>query len=212
MIDCGGTDPKNTAVAVINALGAQGIRRLDGLILTHYDKDHCNGVAYLMEVIPVKQLYLPDIDPENETRQQLEKCHIPIKWVTENVLLRLPTGNLKIFSGISSQMDNESSLCILFRGENCDILITGDRSISGEHTLLEQEDIPQLELLVAGHHGASTSTGLELLGKCSPGIVAISVGEDNRHGHPSSETLDRLRNAGCVIRRTDMEGTIIFRG
>ena len=212
MVDCGGSDPKQTATVAINAMGAQGVSRLDGLILTHYDDDHCNGAAYLLEVIPTERLYLPYVDRGNETRQQLERMDIPIKCVTGNTTLRLSAGKLKIFPGISGQTDNESSLCILFQGKKCDILITGDRSISGEHMLLEQEDIPQLELLVAGHHGAATSTGPELLEKCSPAVVAISAGGDNFHGHPNSATLERLREAGCIVRRTDIEGTIIFRG
>lgn len=212
MVDCGGSDPKQTATAAINAMGAQGIVQLDGLILTHYDTDHCNGAPYLLEVVPVKQLYLPDTDPENEMRQKLEKMETNITWVSGNVLLDLKKGNLEIFSKYSGETSNESSLCILFRSDKCDILITGDRSISGEQYLLEHENIPELELLVAGHHGASASTGLELLRQCSPAVVAISVGEDNPHGHPNDDTLKRLQSAGCVIRRTDLEGTIIFRG
>ncbi len=212
MIDCGGSDPEHTATVAINAVGAQGVQKLDGLILTHYDGDHCNGAAYFLEVIPVEKLYLPDIDRDNETRQQLEKMDIPINWVADKTVLALNHGKMELYPGISGETSNENSLCILFRGEKCDILITGDRNISGEHMLLEQGNIPELELLVAGHHGASTSTGLELLEKCSPAVVAISAGENNRHGHPNSETLVRLRAAGCIIRRTDLEGTIIFRG
>ena len=109
-------------------------------------------------------------------------------------------------------MDNESSMCILFQGENCDILITGDRDAAGETDLLEKWEIPDLEVLVVGHHGASTSTGIELLNKTKPEIAVISVGENNRYRHPSQKILDRLNQMGCIIRRTDLEGTIIIRG
>lgn len=211
MIDCGGSDPKRTATTAINAMGAQGIHRLDGLILTHYDEDHCNGASYLLEVIPVEQLYLPDAEPENEIRRLLERSDVPITWVTENRSVRLESGYLRIFPGISGATGNESSMCILFQSKNCDILITGDRSISGENLLLEQNSIPELELLVAGHHGAETSTGEELLRICSPETVAISAGKGNIHQHPNDATLERLKIAGCLIRRTDLEGTIIFR-
>ncbi len=212
MIDCGGDDPQMTATTAINAMGAQGIFRLDGLILTHYDDDHCNGAVYLMEAIPVEQVYLPDTDPDNETRKQLENMAISINWVCDNRMIDLPTGNLQIFPSNFGSIGNKSSMCILFQGGNCDILITGDRNISGEHMLLVQADIPELELLVAGHHGASTSTGLELLQRCDPAVVVISAGKDNFYGHPHSETLKRLSDAGCIVRRTDLEGTIIFRG
>ena len=212
LIDCGGSDAEQTASIAINTLGAQGVYQLDGIILTHYDEDHCNGAAYVMQSIPVKQLYLPDTDEQNEVRNVLENGEVPICWVSQNILLPVKSGCMEIIPGISSESDNESSLCILFRGEKCDILITGDRSVSGEHILLEQNDIPELELLVAGHHGASASTGFELLKKCTPAVVAISVGSDNSHGHPNDDTLKRLQAAGCIIRRTDLEGTIIFRG
>lgn len=211
MIDCGGSDPEQTASAALNALGAQGIYQLDGLILTHYDEDHCNGVNYLLEVFPIKQLYLPDTQPDSLTRQQLQRSGVPITWVTENRRMQLATGVLDFYPAISGTSGNESSMCILFQGENCDILITGDRDISGEHTLLQQAQIPQVEFLVAGHHGAATSTGDELLSCCTGAVVAISVGENNVHMHPHPETLERIKAAGCVIRRTDLEGTIIFR-
>ena len=103
-------------------------------------------------------------------------------------------------------------MCILFQIENCDILITGDRDIDGESRLLQQAKIPGLDVLVVGHHGASTSTGLDLLYETKPKIAVISVGEDNPHGHPHTQTLRRLQRVDCLIRRTDLEGTIIIRG
>lgn len=211
MIDCGGSDPKQAASAALNALGAQGIYQLDGLILTHYDEDHCNGVNYLLEAFPVKQLYLSDTQPDSLTRQQLQRSGVPITWVTENRRVQLPTGVLDFYPALSGTSGNESSMCILFQGENCDILITGDRDISGEHMLLQQAKIPQVEFLIAGHHGAATSTGDELLSCCAGAVVAISVGENNIHMHPNTETLERIKAARCTIRRTDLEGTIIFR-
>ena len=212
MIDCGGEDPERTATAAINAMGSQGIFRLDGLILTHYDEDHSNGASYLLEVMPVDTIYMPDTDPENEIRRQIEAMDVSVNLICENQKLYLPTGILDIFPSNYGTIGNESSMCILFQGENCDILITGDRDFAGEHALLEQVEIPELELLIAGHHGASTSTGLELLRRCSPAVVAISVGKENIYDHPHSDAVMRMINAGCVIRRTDLEGTIIFRG
>lgn len=72
-------------------------------------------------------------------------------------------------------------------------------------------DLPELEVLVVGHHGSRYSTSEELLEKTSPEIAVISVEAGNRYGHPAQETLDRLEEAGCVILRTDQDGTIIIR-
>ena len=78
--------------------------------------------------------------------------------------------------------------------------------------LLSNHDLPEVELLIAGHHGSKTSTTEALLQKVSPQQTAISVGEDNRYGHPAKATLERLAKIGCTILRTDIDGTIIFRG
>ena len=212
LIDCGGDHAERTATAALSIMGAQGIQRLDGLILTHYDVDHAGGAVYLTQALDIETLYLPDTDGEDEIRCSLEQRNIPIRWVKENVTLSCGTGEISIFPAKTESKGNESSMCILFQGENCDILITGDRDIVGEAELFEQARIPDVDVLVVGHHGASTSTGLELLSKTKPEIAIISVGENNIHDHPHRETIERLERIGCLIRRTDQEGTIILRG
>ena len=76
--------------------------------------------------------------------------------------------------------------------------------------LLKSADIPQVDVLVAGHHGSEHSTCEELLAAVRPEIVVISVGE-NHFGHPSQEVLDRLDRYGCLVYRTDIHGNIILR-
>ena len=119
---------------------------------------------------------------------------------------------LSMMPGKHETEDNERSLCVLFQVENCDILITGDRSTVGEKALLQQLELPEIDILVAGHHGSGTSSGLELLSKIKPKIVAISVSKDNYYGLPSEKALYRLNLFGCKIYRTDQEGTIVFKG
>ena len=116
-----------------------------------------------------------------------------------------------MFPGGNQGKENEISMCILFQAEDCDILITGDRGVGGEQALLESYDLPELELLIAGHHGAGDASGFELLSKTKPKTVAISVGEGNPYGHPTKQVLDRLAQFGCRVLRTDQQGTIIFR-
>jgi competence protein ComEC len=105
---------------------------------------------------------------------------------------------------------NESSLAVLFRHEDCDILITGDRSDFGERMLLRTAQIPNVDILVAGHHGSKHSTSAQLLNATMPKIVVISVGE-NFYGHPAQEVLDRIAVTGAAIYRTDLHGNIILR-
>ena len=101
---------------------------------------------------------------------------------------------------------------MLKKAEECAILITGDRAQLGEELLWQQIELPKLNYLVAGHHGAETSTGMQLMEKTQPETVIISVGEQNPYNHPHKETLNRLRLFGCRILRTDLQGTIIIRG
>ena len=100
----------------------------------------------------------------------------------------------------------------MFQPTDCDILITGDRSFDGETELMNDVDLPDLEILVVGHHGAKTSASLELLSVTTPDIAVISAGKNNNYGHPSEEVLNRLSLYGCWVYRTDLDGTITLRG
>ncbi len=213
MVDCGGDSDQLAADRATQLLYSQGVFHLDGIIVTHYDKDHAGGVANLMSRISTDTLYLPIFDGENELKDQLTaKYANKIQWVGEMQALSLEDCLLTIIPSQNRQDTNESSLCVLFQKPNCDILITGDRSNEGEQELLDTVELPDIEILVAGHHGSATSTSWELLRATTPEIVLISVGEGNRYGHPKEETLERLNLFDCLVYRTDLEGTLIFRG
>lgn len=211
MVDCGGDDPETAADIAAQHLLSQGITRLDGLILTHYDMDHAGGVAALLSRVPADTLYLPDSTDDVPVRGQIEAAYSDqISWIRENTALTIPGGTVSLYP--AEEDASESSMCILFQLENYDILITGDRDLAGERQLLEAVDLPDVELLVAGHHGSKHATGLELLHETMPEIVIISVSADNSYGHPAPELLDRLKLFQCQIYRTDKLGTITFRG
>ena len=213
LVDCGGAHDGIVADTVANYLLSQGIFHLDGIILSHYDTDHAGGVCNLLSVVDAEKVYIPDIADSNGIRAQIESAYSDkICLVTETSVLNMPGGNITLYPAKPGLNDNESSVCVLFQSENCDILITGDRSSSGERALLAETELPQLELLVAGHHGSHNATSFDLLLATRPKVVAISVGEDNYYGHPRQEVLDRLTWLGCKIYRTDLQGTIIFRG
>ena len=212
LVDCGSSNGQWAADTAASSLLSQGINRLDGIIVTHYDADHVNGVEPLMSRIPTDKLYLPDTPDDTEFRSELESTFPEqITWVTESFQMGQRDWNMMIFSGEKGKEGNESSLCVLFQRENCDILITGDRNTDGEATLLDQWRIPKLEVLVAGHHGSYSSTSLRLLSETRPDTVVISVGADNTYNHPDPRMLGRLNMAGCKILRTDLEGDIHIR-
>lgn len=213
LVDCGGDSDELAADRVSQLLLSQGINRLDGLILTHYDKDHAGGVLPLLTRIEVEKLYLPDIQDDGGIKTDLQSIKPDAICLISNDMYFVDSGTqISLFSAKELDNDNESSLCVLFQKKNCDILITGDRGVSGEQALLENEGLPELELLIAGHHGSAGSTGFPLLEATRPKVAAISVSENNNYGHPSKETLFRLELFGCKVYRTDKNGTIIFKG
>ena len=213
MVDCGGDHDTKAADTASEALLSQGIFALDGLILTHYDGDHAAGVSYLLGRIPADVIYFPNCSDEDQTVSSILDAHTGENvMVDRNVYITFDDVTITLIPSESNLSDNESGLCVLFQRENCDILITGDRSSAGERELMRQIELPELEVLIVGHHGSKFSTGKSLLEQTSPDIAIISVGADNPFGHPTAETLQRLRDAGCEIYRTDLHGTVIYRG
>lgn len=206
LIDCGGDQDSEAADMAAETLLSQGINRLDALILTHLDRDHAGGVEGLLSRVDTDLLILP---PENT---ELARCTDgQVLYAARDLELRDGNAVIRIFVPTFPGNRNEKSLCILFDGEKCDILITGDRSGFGEHSLLRNADIPDVDILVAGHHGAESSTCEELLAAARPETVCISVGRDNFYGHPSDALLQRLECFGCTVWRTDIHGTILIR-
>jgi competence protein ComEC len=213
MVDCGGSYDETAANTAASTLLSQGILQLDGLILTHHDEDHIGAAAYLLQRVSAEVLILPDIpDHEPEEAELLAHHTGQVLRCTYELDITWKDTSLRIFGSQNAKDDNESSLCVLFQTEKCDILITGDRSIESEFTLATTKTLPKLDILVAGHHGSKNSTGDYLLGVTRPDLVLISVGKDNSYGHPAEQTLARLEAYGCQVRRTDLDGTIIIRG
>ncbi len=213
LVDCGGSSAWDSADKAAETLLSQGISKLDGVIVTHYDEDHAAGIPLLLSRVPADVVYIPEISDSNGVTNSIETLAQTKSLSTcEDLHLIYGQTEITIFGPESYNLGNESSLCILFRRENCDILITGDRGSVGEMLLLYRTDLPKLDVLIAGHHGSAGSTGEALLAATEPKYVLISAGRNNRYGHPAQALLDRLIDYGCKIFRTDINGTIIYRG
>lgn len=204
LVDCGGDYGEGAADTAAAYLLSQGVFRLDGMILTHFDDDHVNGAAFLTARIPVDAVFYPSAG----VPELAAGAFYPITARTE---LSFGDCRVTLFPG-QAESGNESSLCVLCQAGDCDILITGDQSAAGEERLLREAVLPELDLLVVGHHGSKTSTGTALLEATRPKCAVISVGRENPYGHPAQEVLERLEEYGCTILRTDADGTILFRG
>jgi competence protein ComEC len=106
-----------------------------------------------------------------------------------------------------SSSESEQELALLASLDGQDFLLTGDMSAAKERRMLKNYELPDIEILVAGHHGSKYSTTEDILEQLAPEYVCISVGS-NSYGHPTEETLQRLAEHGCTVYRTDLHGNI----
>ena len=215
MYDCGGDGGDKAGEDAARLLLSQGTARLDILVLSHYDADHAGGVCQLLERLPVTLLYLPDLPCDTSLRADIEASALAngteLRYVTEDEKLDFASSQVIIFAPVLTGSDNEASLALLYSQGSYDILATGDMTAQAERLLLSRRRLPDVEVLVAGHHGSAGSTCDTLLAQTTPETVLISVGEHNFYGHPAEETLARIEEYGAQILRTDQCGTITIR-
>ena len=211
MVDCGGDSDSAAGEKAAQELLSMGISRIDGLIITHYDRDHTGGVERLSRQIGIDRLYLPPAEGSDELQQEILAALPDAEriWLDGDVEIRFGDCGIHIFSPETGKSGNESCAAVLFQRGKYDTLIISDRSAAQERSLMEA-GLPDLEVLVVGHHGSKTSTCPELLYRTTPEIALISVGA-NSYGHPAEEVLCRLRQYGCTIWRTDETGDLTFR-
>lgn len=212
VIDCGsGNSWRDAGKIAADTLQSMGCRQLDYLLLTHYDTDHISGAEELLNRIPTKHLLAPQAKDSGglwkTVRQESEESNTPLHLVRS--LEDLPLGNARIavYPPMGTKDDNERGISFLCTSGTYDLLVTGDMDMASEKRLINTYALPDIEALVAGHHGSRTSTSEELLAALKPEAVLISVGP-NSYGHPAEETLRRLKRANCRIYRTDLQGTI----
>ncbi|MDD3165603.1 MAG: DNA internalization-related competence protein ComEC/Rec2 [Oscillospiraceae bacterium] len=214
IIDCGGDSASGAATAAEALLQETGGLGLDVLVLTHYDIDHCGGAERLLYDVQTQLVLLPDVEDAYGRRARVEAAAAAtgaaVRYVTADTTLQFGSGTMQVFSPLSDETENDASLAVLCTFGSYDMLVTGDMDLQTEALLTQTHDLPDIELLVAGHHGSKYATGETLLRDTKPETVLISVGENN-YGHPAAQTIERIRRAGATIFRTDQCGTITIR-
>lgn len=211
LVDCGGNSDVNAANTAAEQLLGQGIFKLDGIVLTHYDRDHTGALPNLLTRVKADKIYLPQMDDKGVLSALESKTDAEHILVDSNQTFRLGNAEVTLYETGTLKTENENCLCLLFDTQNCDILITGDRGKSGEKRLIKQNALPDVDILIAGHHGSKNSTTEALLEAVTPETVIVSAGINNSYGHPAPELLERLEKYGCTVRRTDLDGTILIR-
>lgn len=195
-------------------------KEIDLVIVTHNHADHISGINEVLRRYSVKKLWISGAIHTTETYKNFLELVREKKIPTETVIAgaRADFGELQglvltPFSAATGQMpDNQhdANIISLWQYGNQTLLLTGDGEASQEQELANRNLLRPLTILKVGHHGSNTSTSELLLEKTTPKIAVISLGKNNRYGHPHQSTLNKLANHNVPFLRTDQSGTIEF--
>ena len=188
----------------IKFLKSIGATNIDYLILTHGDYDHLGEAEYLINNFKVKELIINCGDINDlEKNLLINKYNYCIKE------LNLNKSKLYFINNNLYDNENDNSIVIYTKLYNTSLLLMGDASKEVEHNILKEYNLENIDILKVGHHGSKTSTSEYFINTINPKYSIISVGKNNRYGHPNKEVLDNIKN--YKIYRTDEDGSIIFK-
>lgn len=213
LIDVGSsTYPWLAGEELFRELGRKGILKLNGLIITHPDKDHSGGVGALLRHVSVDGFFYPQAVEMGELIPQALSRNIALHPISESWQIRGLGYQLTHTALIPPKKatPNNLSLVSLLEIYGCRFLFTGDIEKETERELLKKVRAP-IHVLKVAHHGSVTSSQRNFLEKILPRHAVISVGAKNRYGHPRQEVLERLRFFKTKILRTDFNGFVSYR-
>ena len=149
--------------------------------------------------------------PYNDLEQELIKVLDKKKIKYYSCIKELNINKNKLYFLQTREYDNENdnSNVIYIELSGYKFMFMGDASISIEHEILNKYNLPDVDVLKVGHHGSKTSSSKEYIDEINPKYGVISVGKNNRYGHPNKEVLDNLENS--KIYRIDKDGSIMFK-
>ena len=208
LIDTGGISGKkpkiveNTTIPVLKSLG---INKIDTLILTHGDYDHMGEAIVLVNNFNVDKVIFncgDYNDLEEELIKELDNKKINyykcIKKIDSLYFL-----NTRVYDN-----ENDNSSVIYTSINNYKLLFMGDAGKDKELDIIKKYNISNIDVLKVGHHGSNTSSDKSFINKMNPKYSVISVGLNNKYGHPNKETLNNLKES--IIYRTDISGGIMI--
>ena len=211
LIDTGGNyNYEISKNIIIPYLKSKGINKIDYLILTHGDYDHMGESINLIENFKVEKVIFncgEFNDLEKELIKVLEKKKI--KYYSCIKELNIDKNKLQFLNTKEYDNENDNSSVIYFNYYNYKFLFMGDASTEREKDILEKYNLKDVDFLKVGHHGSNTSSSEEFINSINPKYSLISVGKNNRYGHPNKEVLDTLNDS--KIYRTDQDGSIMFK-
>ena len=211
LIDAG-TPDMGTAVRLY--MKKQNVSRLKYLLLTHSDKDHIGGAASVISNVPIDNLFMCRYEKDNEVYLNLinEINYKNMTWTTPDVGTELTLGDANItVIAPNREYDNpnDSSIGVIIRHGEDSFIFTGDAETPAEEDIVNNGLDLSADVYKAGHHGSRTASSDAFLDKINPEYAIISCETDNKYGHPHFEVLEKFKNRGIKLYRTDKQGTII---
>lgn len=217
LLDTGppGRDGRNIEYNIISFLNNYGIKKIDYLMLSHFDADHVGGIAHLFDRKEIGKIMLPPFKEKSSYHQVIEENinknrNINLIYLKEGMILEISSCQLFILNPPKNKIyddRNENSIVFLLQHQQKKFLFTGDLSKKGEKRIIKEHQLPEVDVLKAGHHGSNTSSAAELIDSIKPKLAVISVGKNN-FGHPAAEVLARFEARSINYLRTDYNGAV----
>lgn len=199
---------------VLPFIKSKGIRKIDVFILTHGDFDHAGGAVEILKGVPIRKMLLDQSKEQTEIEMNLLQTaranEVSVSNAKEGQTWTVGEAQFTIIQALQTPEENDGSIILRANVGGYSWLFTGDLEEAGERQLLSKGSLPQTDVLKVGHHGSATSSSKEFLETTLPKIAVISVGENNRYGHPNEEVINRYKELGISILRTDVNGTIRY--
>lgn len=208
LIDTGGNInydiSKNILIPYFKSVG---IKKIDYLVLTHGDYDHMGEAINLVENFKVEKVIFNCglyNDLENKLIEVLDKKKI--KYYSCIKELNIDNNKFHFLQTKEYDNENENSNVIYTELNGYKFMFMGDAGVEKEKDILEKYNVSKIDVLKIGHHGSKTSSDKSFIDEINPKYSVISVGKNNRYGHPNKEVLNNLDNS--KIYRTDINGEI----
>ncbi|MEQ1487155.1 MAG: DNA internalization-related competence protein ComEC/Rec2 [Methylotenera sp.] len=194
---------------VVPFLRGEGIRKIDGFMVSHNDIDHSGGMASILALMPVGWLN-SSLPEETETPDTLEKmqCYAGQSWAWDSVDFEVLHPSLESYDDAALK-DNYRSCVIKVTSQSGSILLTGDIEKDVELELLDsQSEALKSDVLIVPHHGSKTSSTADFIAAVAPSVSVFTPGYLNRYKHPKPEVLARYQATNSLLYRSDYQGAL----